>query len=183
MYVHIDGQPKPYLWIVIHDRYYVAGTSDTLDNQHIHALKGSSNIIWDSTWSYACMSWSIVILCCMICLLIVVNSSHCYPRPRCMGYRPDRTNNICRRIPSLLELGRRLPMSLHLVSTRLSNGLNRHVLMRYLFYHRQFASATTLVSGTVQISCPTNSWEEVGGNTDEGPGELEIIISTGHFWF
>ena len=33
-------------------RYYVAGTSDTLDNQHIHVLKGSSTDIWESTWSY-----------------------------------------------------------------------------------------------------------------------------------
>ncbi|KAJ6591563.1 Arabinanase/levansucrase/invertase [Mycena vulgaris] len=29
--------------------YYVAGTSGTFDNQHIHALRASSNIIWDST--------------------------------------------------------------------------------------------------------------------------------------
>ncbi|KAG6864132.1 hypothetical protein C0991_012235 [Blastosporella zonata] len=34
-------------------RYYAAGTSDTLDNQRTHVLQGSSNIIWDSTWSYA----------------------------------------------------------------------------------------------------------------------------------
>ncbi|KAH8823116.1 Arabinanase/levansucrase/invertase [Flagelloscypha sp. PMI_526] len=33
--------------------YYTAGTSDTLDNQRIHVLKGSSTSIWDSTWSYA----------------------------------------------------------------------------------------------------------------------------------
>jgi GH43 family beta-xylosidase len=33
--------------------YYSAGTSGTFDNQHIHVLKGSSNIIWDSSWSYA----------------------------------------------------------------------------------------------------------------------------------
>ncbi|KAJ7577087.1 Arabinanase/levansucrase/invertase [Mycena floridula] len=38
--------------------YYSAGefaacSSGTLDNQRIHALRGSSNIIWDSTWSYA----------------------------------------------------------------------------------------------------------------------------------
>ena len=33
--------------------YYSAGTSDTFDNQRSHVLKGSSNIIWDSTWSYA----------------------------------------------------------------------------------------------------------------------------------
>lgn len=35
-------------------RYYSAGTANTFDNQHLHVLKGSSNIIWDSTWSYAC---------------------------------------------------------------------------------------------------------------------------------
>ncbi|KAJ6581523.1 glycoside hydrolase family 43 protein [Mycena capillaripes] len=33
--------------------YYVAGTSTNFDGQRIHALRGSSNIIWDSTWSYA----------------------------------------------------------------------------------------------------------------------------------
>ncbi|KAG6821443.1 hypothetical protein H0H93_010167 [Arthromyces matolae] len=33
--------------------YYAAGTSDTFDNQRTHVLQGSSNIIWDSTWSYA----------------------------------------------------------------------------------------------------------------------------------
>lgn len=35
--------------------YYSAGTSATLDNQRTHVLKGSSNIIWDSSWSYACL--------------------------------------------------------------------------------------------------------------------------------
>lgn len=40
--------------------------------------------------------------------------------------------------------------------------------------YRQFTSATT-VGSTVQISCPTNSWEQVGGNTDEGPGKLISI--------
>ncbi|KAF8892279.1 glycoside hydrolase family 43 protein [Infundibulicybe gibba] len=34
-------------------RYYSAGTSGTFDNQHVNVLRGSSNIIWDSTWSYA----------------------------------------------------------------------------------------------------------------------------------
>ncbi|KAJ8093982.1 hypothetical protein PM082_009867 [Marasmius tenuissimus] len=33
--------------------YYTAGTTGTLDNQKLHVLKGSSNIIWDSSWSYA----------------------------------------------------------------------------------------------------------------------------------
>ncbi|PFH50270.1 glycoside hydrolase family 43 protein [Amanita thiersii Skay4041] len=33
--------------------YYSAGTSGTFDNQRIHVLKGSSNTIWDSSWSYA----------------------------------------------------------------------------------------------------------------------------------
>ncbi|KAK7683277.1 hypothetical protein QCA50_013539 [Cerrena zonata] len=33
--------------------YYSAGTANTFDNQHLHVLKGSSNIIWDSTWTYA----------------------------------------------------------------------------------------------------------------------------------
>ncbi|KAG6919500.1 hypothetical protein DXG01_005090 [Tephrocybe rancida] len=33
--------------------YYSAGTSGTFDNQRTHVLKGSSNIIWDSSWSYA----------------------------------------------------------------------------------------------------------------------------------
>ncbi|KAG6906416.1 hypothetical protein DXG01_014053 [Tephrocybe rancida] len=33
--------------------YYSAGTSRTFDNQRTHVLKGSSNIIWDSSWSYA----------------------------------------------------------------------------------------------------------------------------------
>ncbi|KAL0579425.1 hypothetical protein V5O48_002596 [Marasmius crinis-equi] len=33
--------------------YYSAGTSGTFDNQRLHVLKGSSSIIWDSSWSYA----------------------------------------------------------------------------------------------------------------------------------
>jgi len=33
--------------------YYSAGTSGTFDNQRLHALRGSSTIIWDSDWSYA----------------------------------------------------------------------------------------------------------------------------------
>ncbi|THV07836.1 Arabinanase/levansucrase/invertase [Dendrothele bispora CBS 962.96] len=33
--------------------YYSAGTTGTFDNQHIHVLKGSSNIIGDSQWTYA----------------------------------------------------------------------------------------------------------------------------------
>ncbi|KAF9531131.1 glycoside hydrolase family 43 protein [Crepidotus variabilis] len=33
--------------------YYVAGSSDTLDNQRIHVLRGDSNIIWDSKWTYS----------------------------------------------------------------------------------------------------------------------------------
>jgi hypothetical protein len=33
--------------------YYSAGTSGTLDNQRLHALRGSSTNIWDSTWSFA----------------------------------------------------------------------------------------------------------------------------------
>ncbi|KAH7102693.1 Arabinanase/levansucrase/invertase [Auriculariales sp. MPI-PUGE-AT-0066] len=32
--------------------YYSAGTSDTLDNQKLHVLAGSSTSIWDSSWSY-----------------------------------------------------------------------------------------------------------------------------------
>ncbi|KAK7684196.1 hypothetical protein QCA50_012520 [Cerrena zonata] len=33
--------------------YYSAGTAKISDNQRLHALKGSSNIIWDSTWTFA----------------------------------------------------------------------------------------------------------------------------------
>ncbi|KAK0204669.1 Arabinanase/levansucrase/invertase [Desarmillaria ectypa] len=42
-------QPTEASWYI----YYSAGSSGTFDNQRIHVLKGSSNIIWDSTWSYA----------------------------------------------------------------------------------------------------------------------------------
>ncbi|KAK0469927.1 Arabinanase/levansucrase/invertase [Desarmillaria tabescens] len=45
----IHWQPTEASWYI----YYSAGSSGTLDNQHIHVLKGSSNIIWDSAWSYA----------------------------------------------------------------------------------------------------------------------------------
>ncbi|KAF9260662.1 glycoside hydrolase family 43 protein [Marasmius fiardii PR-910] len=45
----IHWQPSEGSWYI----YYSAGTSGTLDNQRLHVLKGSSNIIWDSTWSYA----------------------------------------------------------------------------------------------------------------------------------
>ena len=43
----------PKVILTILPSYYSAGTSDTLDNQKLHVLKGSSNIIWDSEWSYA----------------------------------------------------------------------------------------------------------------------------------
>lgn len=33
--------------------YYSAGTSGTFDNQRVHALRGSSTSIWDSSWSFA----------------------------------------------------------------------------------------------------------------------------------
>uniref|UniRef100_A0A0W0GCB1 Telomerase activating protein est1 n=1 Tax=Moniliophthora roreri TaxID=221103 RepID=A0A0W0GCB1_MONRR len=45
-------QSKEGSWYI----YYTAGTSGTFDNQRLHVLKGSSNTIWDSTWSYAGMS-------------------------------------------------------------------------------------------------------------------------------
>ncbi|TFK39788.1 glycoside hydrolase family 43 protein [Crucibulum laeve] len=45
----IHWQPNEGTWYI----YYSAGTSGTFDNQRIHALRGSSNIIWDSSWSYA----------------------------------------------------------------------------------------------------------------------------------
>ena len=38
----------PKVILTILPSYYSAGTSDTLDNQKLHVLKGSSNIIWDS---------------------------------------------------------------------------------------------------------------------------------------
>lgn len=45
----IHWQPNEGVWYI----YYSAGTSGTFDNQRLHALRGSSTIIWDSTWSYA----------------------------------------------------------------------------------------------------------------------------------
>ncbi|ESK84267.1 glycosyl family [Moniliophthora roreri MCA 2997] len=45
----IHWQSKEGSWYI----YYTAGTSGTFDNQRLHVLKGSSNTIWDSTWSYA----------------------------------------------------------------------------------------------------------------------------------
>lgn len=45
----IHWMPDEGAWFI----YYSAGTADTLDNQRLHVLKGSSNIIWDSEWSYA----------------------------------------------------------------------------------------------------------------------------------
>lgn len=38
--------------IFVHS-YYTAGTADTQDNQRLHALRGSSANIWDSSWDYA----------------------------------------------------------------------------------------------------------------------------------
>lgn len=33
--------------------YYTAGSKDhNLDNQRVHAIKGSSTNLWDSTWEY-----------------------------------------------------------------------------------------------------------------------------------
>ncbi|KAG7095786.1 hypothetical protein E1B28_006487 [Marasmius oreades] len=45
----IHWQDKEGSWYI----YYSAGSSGTLDNQRLHVLKGSSNIIWDSNWSFA----------------------------------------------------------------------------------------------------------------------------------
>ncbi|KAJ7281515.1 Arabinanase/levansucrase/invertase [Mycena rebaudengoi] len=45
----IHWKAKEGAWFI----YYSAGTANTFDNQRIHALRGSSTIIWDSTWSYA----------------------------------------------------------------------------------------------------------------------------------
>ncbi|KAJ8521245.1 hypothetical protein ONZ45_g2029 [Pleurotus djamor] len=45
----IHWMPNEGAWFI----YYTAGTSGTFDNQHMHVLRGSSNIIWDSSWSYA----------------------------------------------------------------------------------------------------------------------------------
>lgn len=45
----IHWQPNESAWYI----YYAAGTSGTVDNQRMHALRGSSANIWDSTWSYA----------------------------------------------------------------------------------------------------------------------------------
>ncbi|KAF7430842.1 hypothetical protein PC9H_006556 [Pleurotus ostreatus] len=45
----IHWMPNEGAWFI----YYSAGTAGTLDNQRIHVLRGSSNIIWDSSWSYA----------------------------------------------------------------------------------------------------------------------------------
>ncbi|KXN87392.1 Extracellular exo-alpha-(1-_5)-L-arabinofuranosidase [Leucoagaricus sp. SymC.cos] len=45
----VSRQPNEGAWFI----YYSAGTSGTLDNQRLHALRGSSTNIWDSTWSFA----------------------------------------------------------------------------------------------------------------------------------
>ncbi|KAI5890537.1 glycoside hydrolase family 43 protein [Schizophyllum commune H4-8] len=48
-----EGAWFMYAILLLYPSYYSAGTSGTLDNQKLHVLKGSSNIIWDSEWSYA----------------------------------------------------------------------------------------------------------------------------------
>ncbi|KAF9454344.1 glycoside hydrolase family 43 protein [Macrolepiota fuliginosa MF-IS2] len=45
----IHWQSNENAWFI----YYTAGTSDTLDNQRLHALRGSSSDIWGSSWSFA----------------------------------------------------------------------------------------------------------------------------------
>ncbi|KAH6874246.1 glycosyl hydrolase [Coprinopsis sp. MPI-PUGE-AT-0042] len=51
----IHWQSKEGSWYI----YYSAGTAGTFDNQRMHVLKGSSTNIWNSSWSYAGLSWSL----------------------------------------------------------------------------------------------------------------------------
>lgn len=62
-------------------------------------------------------------------VLTLTHSSYCNPRSGCLGYRPDGADHFRRRIPGLLELGWRLPMSLCFVSTKLSLSLDGSILM------------------------------------------------------
>ncbi|KAJ7658106.1 glycoside hydrolase family 43 protein [Mycena rosella] len=109
--------------------YYVAGTSDTFDNQRIHALRGSANTIWDSTWSYASR--------------IVIP-----------------TRDVWSIDPTVLING----ANEYLVYSSF-DGANQCLFIA------EFTSATT-VGNPVKISTPTNAWETIGANVNEGPAAL-----------
>jgi hypothetical protein len=84
MSVHLSS-----IWSVLTDtasiRYYVAGTSDTLNNQHIHVLKGSSTDIWASTWSYESMFCFTILRVCSRIYTTAISSSYSHTQSRRMG--------------------------------------------------------------------------------------------------
>ncbi|KIM75265.1 glycoside hydrolase family 43 protein [Piloderma croceum F 1598] len=118
--------------------YYVAGTSDTLNNQHIHVLRGSSTDIWASTWSYETR--------------IVI---------------PNR--DVWAIDPTVLITS----AGEYLVYSSWDGDYQ-------CLYISKFSTATT-VGDTVQISCPTQPWEQYGNNVEEAPlydgGKTWIIYS------
>lgn len=43
-------------------------------------------------------------------------------------------------------------------------------------FPRRKMSSATVVGNTYEISCPTNAWEQVGANVNEGPGECSHAV-------
>lgn len=43
-------------------------------------------------------------------------------------------------------------------------------------FPRRKMSSATVVGNTYEISCPTNAWEQVGANVNEGPGECSYVV-------
>ncbi|KAK1235396.1 hypothetical protein PQX77_001389 [Marasmius sp. AFHP31] len=145
----IHWQSKEGSWYI----YYTAGTTGTLDNQKLHVLKGSSNIIWDSSWSYAGRIaipnrdvWAID------ATVMVLGTT------RYLVYSSWDGPDQCLWISYV---------RLHHLSTTTSNPIFN------FSFPSQMNSATT-VGNTVKISTPTLSWERVGSNVNEGPGKSSI---------
>ncbi|KAF8728448.1 Glycosyl hydrolases family 43, partial [Rhizoctonia solani] len=111
--------------------YYTAGVAGTanFDGQRLHVLKGSSNDIWASSWSYA---GRIVI-------------------PNRDVWAIDATVLF-------------LPSGPYLVFSSWDGD-------EQCLWISKMNSATT-VGSPVKISRPSNSWEQIGGKTNEGPAAL-----------
>ncbi|KAF8749160.1 Glycosyl hydrolases family 43 [Rhizoctonia solani] len=120
--------------------YYTAGVAGTanFDGQRLHVLKGSSNDIWASSWSYA------------------------------GGTHRDPNRDVWAIDATVLFL----PSGPYLVFSSWDGD-------EQCLWISKMNSATT-VGSPVKISRPSNSWEQIGGKTNEGPDSASSCAGTGY---
>jgi hypothetical protein len=131
-------------------------------------LKGSDSDIWTSTWSYQSTCFPTFYLVYLVIEINVIPSPYCHTQPRCVGDWSDGTSYLSWRVPRVFQLEWKLSVPLYIV--RRPTYLLRMLPFVTQLYFRKFSTATT-VGNTVQISCPTQSWEQYGRNVEEGPGK------------